>query len=289
MDTSRWARLRPKVAYRFRIRSGVRPGDYRIRLDQMSASDSVASRVEMPFRAPAIGGCAGAFGACANAGIARRSGTRLSRHASPSARQRLRHRSRHRRKRLWWRTTRLLHHRQRRHNRSLLRPDRRREHLASGPAPRSRCRTAPASTVPCCESLGSTYRRPCSAAERKERCAQQASQMRNRRAPWTEPKVASNTSPRIAGPAKDRDDAVIIPRIDTRLIVRGDNLWRISEATYGLGKRYTVIFGANRDKIRDPDLIYPVRFSCCRSPAQNTIQDGELTRACWLVGRSVCA
>ena len=24
-----------------------------------------------------------------------------------------------------------------------------------------------------------------------------------------------------------------------------------------LGKRYTVIFGANRDKIRDPDLIYP--------------------------------
>ncbi len=76
-------------------------------------------------------------------------------------------------------------------------------------------------------------------------------------APAPEPKVASNASPRITSPAKDRRGAVVIPRIETRLIIRGDNLWRISEATYGLGKRYTVIFGANRDKIRDPDLIYP--------------------------------
>jgi nucleoid-associated protein YgaU len=64
-------------------------------------------------------------------------------------------------------------------------------------------------------------------------------------------------SPRIAEKTKERRDAVVIPRIDTRLIVRGDNLWRISEAKYGLGQRYTVIFGANRDKIRNPDLIYP--------------------------------
>ena len=76
-------------------------------------------------------------------------------------------------------------------------------------------------------------------------------------APGPESKSASNASPRIASPGKDRRDAVVIPRIDTKLIIRGDNLWRISEATYGLGKRYTVIFGANRDKIRDPDLIFP--------------------------------
>jgi hypothetical protein len=40
-------------------------------------------------------------------------------------------------------------------------------------------------------------------------------------------------------------------------IVRGDNLWNIARAHYGEGWRYTVIFAANKDQIRDPDLIYP--------------------------------
>ncbi|MAJ64027.1 MAG: hypothetical protein CL558_11490 [Alphaproteobacteria bacterium] len=44
-----------------------------------------------------------------------------------------------------------------------------------------------------------------------------------------------------------------------RLIVikPGANLWRIAEATYGSGLRYTLIFQANQDKIRDPDMIFP--------------------------------
>jgi nucleoid-associated protein YgaU len=76
-------------------------------------------------------------------------------------------------------------------------------------------------------------------------------------APGSAPKADEAASPRIAGRTVDRPDAVVIPSIDTRQIVRGDNLWRISRVTYGLGQRYTLIFGANRDKIRDPDLIYP--------------------------------
>jgi nucleoid-associated protein YgaU len=40
-------------------------------------------------------------------------------------------------------------------------------------------------------------------------------------------------------------------------VVRGDNLWNISRAHYGEGGRFTVIFAANRDQIRDPNLIYP--------------------------------
>ncbi|MEM7177388.1 MAG: LysM peptidoglycan-binding domain-containing protein, partial [Pseudomonadota bacterium] len=40
-------------------------------------------------------------------------------------------------------------------------------------------------------------------------------------------------------------------------IVRGDHLWRIAEQHYGDGIRYSVIFSANADLIRDPDLIYP--------------------------------
>ena len=37
----------------------------------------------------------------------------------------------------------------------------------------------------------------------------------------------------------------------------GNNLWRIARTTYGKGIRYTVIYEANRDQIRDPHLIYP--------------------------------
>lgn len=40
-------------------------------------------------------------------------------------------------------------------------------------------------------------------------------------------------------------------------VVRGDNLWNIARAHYGEGWRYTVIFDANKNQIRDPNLIYP--------------------------------
>lgn len=41
------------------------------------------------------------------------------------------------------------------------------------------------------------------------------------------------------------------------IIRRGDNLWTISKRTYGKGTRYTTIYLANRDQIRNPDLIWP--------------------------------
>jgi nucleoid-associated protein YgaU len=37
----------------------------------------------------------------------------------------------------------------------------------------------------------------------------------------------------------------------------GQNLWRLARRAYGTGIRYTVIYQANQDQIRDPDLIYP--------------------------------
>ena len=51
--------------------------------------------------------------------------------------------------------------------------------------------------------------------------------------------------------------AVFVPEITTAKITRGDNLWRISQRTYGRGERYTVIYDANQGQIRDPDRIYP--------------------------------
>src|SRR5690606_29984622 len=41
------------------------------------------------------------------------------------------------------------------------------------------------------------------------------------------------------------------------IIRSGDNLWTIARRVYGEGIRYTQIFEANNDQIRDPDLIYP--------------------------------
>ena len=50
---------------------------------------------------------------------------------------------------------------------------------------------------------------------------------------------------------------VIIPKVMTATVIRGDSLWKISRHTYGDGERYPTIFGANRKQIRNPDLIYP--------------------------------
>jgi nucleoid-associated protein YgaU len=41
------------------------------------------------------------------------------------------------------------------------------------------------------------------------------------------------------------------------VIQPGNNLWRIARQTYGAGIQYTLIFDANRNQIRDPNLIYP--------------------------------
>jgi nucleoid-associated protein YgaU len=37
----------------------------------------------------------------------------------------------------------------------------------------------------------------------------------------------------------------------------GQNLWRIARQTYGRGVHFTVIYAANRDAIRDPNMIFP--------------------------------
>ena len=43
-----------------------------------------------------------------------------------------------------------------------------------------------------------------------------------------------------------------------RVIVQpGQNLWRLARLAYGQGTRYTVIYAANRDQIRDPNRIFP--------------------------------
>src|SRR6266849_3080527 len=51
--------------------------------------------------------------------------------------------------------------------------------------------------------------------------------------------------------------AVVVPKIATTVVSRGDSLWRISRVTYGAGMRYAVVYKANHDQIRNPNRIYP--------------------------------
>ncbi|WP_417768536.1 Ig-like domain-containing protein, partial [Stappia sp.] len=54
------------------------------------------------------------------------------------------------------------------------------------------------------------------------------------------------------------DSASTGTRAIPSIIIRtGDNLWTISQRRYGEGLRYTTIYQANKDQIRNPDLIYP--------------------------------
>ena len=50
---------------------------------------------------------------------------------------------------------------------------------------------------------------------------------------------------------------MFVPEVATARITRGDSLWQISRRTYGRGNRYTVIYDANQEQIRDPNRIYP--------------------------------
>ena len=43
----------------------------------------------------------------------------------------------------------------------------------------------------------------------------------------------------------------------THVVQSGDTLWAIAKKYYGDGSQYTKIFNANKDKIKNPNLIYP--------------------------------
>ena len=52
-------------------------------------------------------------------------------------------------------------------------------------------------------------------------------------------------------------DSLALADDQTFVVQPGNSLWRIARRSYGEGLRYTVIYEANKDHIRDPDLIYP--------------------------------
>lgn len=84
---------------------------------------------------------------------------------------------------------------------------------------------------------------------------QSAATKRQPTAAAEQPQIAAATD--TAPPATGSPSAVVVPKITTTTVSRGDSLWRISRLTYGEGARYAVIYKANRGQIRNPDRIYP--------------------------------
>ncbi len=76
-------------------------------------------------------------------------------------------------------------------------------------------------------------------------------------APKPQADSADNTSPSIADGPRTIEQAPLTESNGTVIIRRGDTLWQISRRVYGAGVRYTTIYIANEDKIRNPDRILP--------------------------------
>jgi nucleoid-associated protein YgaU len=76
-------------------------------------------------------------------------------------------------------------------------------------------------------------------------------------APSSQTQVSREVASALPGGQMASAGTIVIPNINTAIVSRGDNLWRISQRIYGKGLRYTVIYGANQEQIRNPDLIYP--------------------------------
>ncbi|GKQ55059.1 LysM peptidoglycan-binding domain-containing protein [Bradyrhizobium sp. Ce-3] len=75
------------------------------------------------------------------------------------------------------------------------------------------------------------------------------------RADASAPQLAAATAPTASDVSSP--SAVTVPKITTTTVARGDSLWRISQRALGAGQRYAVIYRANSQQIRNPNLIYP--------------------------------
>jgi nucleoid-associated protein YgaU len=70
------------------------------------------------------------------------------------------------------------------------------------------------------------------------------------------PQLAAAGTPMVPDSATP-PSTVVVPKVTTTTVSRGDSLWRLSQLSYGAGTRYAVIYKANKEQIRNPNLIYP--------------------------------
>lgn len=73
----------------------------------------------------------------------------------------------------------------------------------------------------------------------------------------SEQTALSTTSDNLEKEEPSQQDKKEIQTGSAVIIRRGDSLWTVARRNYGAGIRYTTIFEANRDQVRDPHRIYP--------------------------------
>lgn len=72
-----------------------------------------------------------------------------------------------------------------------------------------------------------------------------------------EPSAAASDTAGATAEAPPAAEQAARPTEGRLVIQPGNNLWRISKVIYGDGLKYATLYQANKDQIRDPDLIYP--------------------------------
>lgn len=65
----------------------------------------------------------------------------------------------------------------------------------------------------------------------------------------------TQTAPKAATVTKERP-ATTAPKATTYTVKKGDCLWNIAKKYLGNGAKYNLIYNANKDKIKNPNLIY---------------------------------
>ena len=73
-----------------------------------------------------------------------------------------------------------------------------------------------------------------------------------------DPATAESSTAAAPGTSAEGNGATSATAEPPRIVIQpGNNLWKLSRQIYGRGIEYTVIYEANKDQIRNPNLIYP--------------------------------
>ena len=95
------------------------------------------------------------------------------------------------------------------------------------------------------------------AAVTVDNAAPSATQLRAEYVPEITPRSQPSSEPRLQAGKPPESTPRPAHAISSKVISRGDSLWQISRIVYGDGSRYALVYQANRDRIRNPNLIYP--------------------------------
>jgi nucleoid-associated protein YgaU len=79
--------------------------------------------------------------------------------------------------------------------------------------------------------------------------------------------IGGKVAQRIELPFSRSEAVAKLPGDKLVIVQPGNSLWRIARRSYGEGLLFSVIYEANRDQIRDADLIYPGQVFAVPDPA----------------------